>query len=308
MSYLVIGGGSIGQRHHANLQALGAESQLRGWRQLDLGALDLNGVTGLVIATATQIRLPLIRAAAEAGVPVYVEKPLAYRASELTAIHEVAAPIAERSVLGLMMRYHPAVRHLTDLAPDIYGFHLEIGHDVRQWRQNWRFAHSYAAKADGGGVLLDLCHEIDIAACLLPGLAVTGVDCLGHVDFPGVDFASRIAMAGQGATGTVAMDYLSPVSIRRLSLRGREEAIELDFLVPKLSRWRDGAEEVKTWSFDRNDMFLDLMRDFIALAEGRAPSDNPLLPRLDRVEKSTALTAAAWEARAFRGTLTGGFA
>ena len=45
----------------------------------------------------------------------------------------------------------------------------------------------------------------------------------------------------------------------------------------------------------------------IALAEDRAPSGNPLLPRLDRVSESNALIAAAWDARNFTGQIEGGF-
>ena len=50
------------------------------------------------------------------------------------------------------------------------------------------------------------------------------------------------------------------------------------------------------------------MRDFMALAEGRAPSNTPLLPRLDLVWDSATLTARAWEARNIRTTIEGGFA
>ena len=241
-------------------------------------------------------------------VPIYVEKPLAYRVADLDEIMSLAAPIAERSVLGLMMRYHPAIRWLAGERPEAYGFYMEIGHDVRQWRQNWRFGDSYAAKPEGGGVLLDLCHEIDMAACLFPGLSIASVDCVGHENFPGIDFATRITLARKGMTGTVAMDYLSPESIRRMSIRGRDEVLDLDLLGPSARHWRNGDSETKDWHFERNDMFLGLMSDFMALAEARAPSDNPLLPRLDRVAESTRLTAEAWEARNFHGTLKGGFA
>ena len=58
-------------------------------------------------------------------------------------------------------------------------------------------------------------------------------------------------------------------------------------------------------SFDRNDMFRALMRDFMALATGHTP-DTALLPRLDRVYAGCALIADAWAARQFRGTTTGG--
>lgn len=235
MSYLVIGGGSIGRRHHENLTSLGADSRLIPWRSIDLGdlSLALKTAKGVVIATATDVRLDLIAMAADAGVPLYIEKPLAFRSADVAAIYGMTEGIAERSVLGYMMRYHPAFRAVHDDLPDLYGFSMQIGHDVRQWRANWRFADSYAAREEGGGVLLDLCHEIDLAACLVPGVEVSAVDCVGHIDFPNVDFACRVSLAGR-AVGTVAMDYLSPVFVRSMTLEGREERIDLDLLALSL--------------------------------------------------------------------------
>ncbi|MDQ2094424.1 Gfo/Idh/MocA family protein [Rhodalgimonas zhirmunskyi] len=308
--YFVIGSGSIGRRHHGNLQALGAESQLIGWRGADLATLEAliggAGQAGVVIATATQIRLELIELCGRLGVPFYVEKPLAFRMDELARIQEAAAPVAARSIVGFMMRYHPAFLALYGDAPRAYGFDMEIGHDVRQWRQNWRFGDSYAARPEGGGVLLDLCHELDMAHCLFPRAKLHAVDSIGHTDFPGVDFATRVTLAEDGGpVGTVSMDYLSPQSLRNTRLRGREGVVDLDLLGPRLTR-RPG-DDVQDWDFDRNDMFLAIMRDFMALTEGRAPSDNPLLPRFDLVQDSCALIAQAWEARRFHGTIEGGF-
>ncbi len=307
MSYLVVGSGSIGRRHHANISALGGQCTLVGWRDFDRKSVELPSLTGMVIATATQVRLPLIALAAEAGVPLYIEKPIAVSPDDLERVLEVTEAIASRSVAGLMMRYHPVIRYLSGLESEILGFQFEIGHDVRQWRPNWRFADSYAARPDGGGVLLDLCHEIDMAACLIDGLSVTTVDCLGHEFFPGIDFLSRVGLAGRGVIGSVAMDYLSPKSTRRLSMFGHEVAVDVDLLSCEVREWRSGKTETKTWQFDRNDMFLGLMRDFMALAEGREPSDNPLLPRLDRVGAAARLVSAAWEKRTFRTHLSGDF-
>ena len=310
--YFVIGAGSIGKRHHGNLKQLGADVHLMGWRGLDLGTLtaQMGGASNgaaMVIATATPIRAELIAICAQLDIPFYVEKPLAFRKAELDRIYEMTGDLAARSIVGFMMRYHPALAALIQDPVDAYGFHMEIGHDVRQWRQNWRFGDSYAAAPDGGGVLLDLCHELDMAHCLFPKAKITAVDSIGHADFPGVDFATRITLAQQdGPVGTVSMDYLSPKSLRRTAIRGRDAVIDLDFLIPQQVRSSGGDDQTRDWTFERNDMFLNLMADFMALAEGRAPSRNPLLPRMDRVYDSCALIAQAWEARTFRGNIKGG--
>ena len=309
-TYIVLGSGSIGRRHHENLTHLGAKAVLMPWRGLDHAAFEsaLKDATGLVIATATDIRLNPIRTAVAEGVALYIEKPLAYRTKDLDELTTVTAPVADRSVAGFMMRYHPAVRALIDDPVEAYRFQFEIGHDVREWRQNWHFSDSYAARPEGGGVLLDLCHEIDLAACLFPDIGVAGVHSIGHVDFPGVDFSTQVTLTGGGVQGTIQMDYLSRKFVRRAALRGRDAGLDLDLLNARQVRWRGEDEETRDWDFDRNEMFLGLTRDFMALAEGRTPSDNPLLPRLDKVAHSNRLIAEAWEARDFTGRIEGGFA
>lgn len=303
---VVIGAGSIGKRHAGNLELLGVATELLPWRAFHPDSFRARrDVKAVVIATATPIRLELISICAEMDLPFYAEKPLAWNATQAAAIHAAAAPVADRSVVGFMMRYHPALRDLAerDLS-SVYGFSMEIGHDVRQWRANWRFADSYAASPEGGGVLLDLSHELDMALALFPTLELTRCDSLGHRDFPGVDFASFVQLAApSGPVGRVAMDYLAPVSTRQTTLRGLNAQFDLDFLAPSLSENRATGAQTKAYDFVRNDMFLEAMRDFLALVDGRPTSGNPLLPRFDLMQRSTDLIAQAWSARQFTGTV-----
>ncbi len=304
MQVLVIGTGSIGQRHAANLATLGTGVETLSMREAGLsGAIAriCKGADAAVIATETQIRLPLIEAAADKGIPLYIEKPLAADPDTVSAIYHASAPIMERSMVGFMMRYHPAFRHMAQQDySDAFHYAFEIGHDVTQWRANWRFADSYAARPEGGGVLLDLCHELDMAHCLFPG-ALGGVESLGHRRYPGVDMATQIAREGP-VQGTVAMDYLAPTLIRRAEIAGTRSRRVMDFVA---NRYLDG-DELTEFSFERNEMFLAILRDFLALAQGKPVSDVEFLPRLDLARASCEEIAAAREARKFTGHLDGG--
>ncbi len=304
---LVVGTGSIGTRHAENLRALNVQVDQIGWRQSSVEdvASRLDAVDAAVIATATDVRLPLIEVCAAANIPVYVEKPLAFSLAQIATISDVAAPIASRSMLGYMMRYHPAFRILAgaDLL-DVFSFGLSIGSDVTQWRANWRFSQSYAARPDGGGVLLDLCHEIDMALCLVPDLAVQAVDSLGHVDFPGVDMASRIRLiSAKGVAGAVAMDYLTPQLHRRTILHGSARMHDFDFAAQRYTVTNSAGPRQIDAPIARNAMFVDAMRDFLALVRGHAVSDVEHLPRLDLCLPSARLVARAWAARTFVGTI-----
>ena len=317
MRILVVGAGSIGKRHHWNLLALGAESTLlrysdfaeevagTGWSTRRLRRWD-----GAVVATATHIRAEVIGHFAAAGVPLYIEKPLSFRIEDLRDLAEATREIAARSMVGFMMRYHPALRYLgeRDLS-DAYAFAFEIGHDVRRWRPDWRFAKSYAARADGGGALLDLCHELDMAWLLFPRAKDLSVRCLGHRDYPGVDVCTDVQLSGSGAPlGRVSMDYLSPASFRRLTVRGRDATFEFDFIGESYSRDTGSGAVALPLRCERNAMFLAAMRDFLDLIAGHPVSEGRHVPRLDLAAESCTLIARAWGEREFSGMISGGLA
>lgn len=310
LNILVIGSGSIGQRHHQNLQALGVSSSLVSYQQNSpeqiRALLDDKTVSGVVIATATHIRTELIRASAARNLPVYIEKPLAFTQSDLQSITASTEGIASRSMVGFMMRYHPFFQQLAgaDLS-DTYRFNMVIAHDVTQWRENWQFADSYAALPNGGGVLLDLCHELDMAACLFPDLKPSAVHSVGHCDFPGVDFATDVLFTGSSAQqGCVSMDYLSPVSTRKCEFYGQRQFLKIDFNT--LQCTVDDGQEVhsETLNFDRNDMFIAAMTDFLSLVSDQPVSGIKHFPRLDLVSDNCALIAQTWEQRTFTGNLS----
>ena len=302
---LVIGAGSIGRRHAENMARLGCTVDLVGWRGTNLSdlAARIAQNDAVVIATATQIRHVLIALAATAQKPFYVEKPLCFTTQDLAAIKTAAAPVADRSMLGLMMRYHPAFRALadTDLS-DTFRFDLTIGHDVTQWRQNWTFSSSYAAKPMGGGVLLDLCHELDMAVTLFPDLTLVAADSVGHAAYPNVDMATRVTLTSPGISGSVSMDYLAPRLIREAQIFGHTQTHRFDFASQTYTRTTMADIATLPYPLERNAMFMDAARDFLALVQGHSPSDNPNIPRLDRSYDSAALVAQAWEARTFNGT------
>jgi predicted dehydrogenase len=308
MDIAVIGAGSVGRRHHENLCRLGVRSDLLSWRGFDAAAFRARRADAVVIATATPIRLQLVHLCRELGLPFYIEKPLAADVVTVDRILGAADPLAPRSMVGFMMRYHPAFRALAqrDLS-SVYDASFGIGHDVRHWRSNWSFAASYAAQPQGGGVLLDLCHELDMACTLLPGLGVQEVTSLGHAAFAGVDFATRIALAGPGQLGAVAMDYLSPVSFRRIVLRGTGLVADFDLIAGRyLLQDGQGVQDL-SFPFERNEMFLAAMRDFLHLVAGRPVSDVEHLPRLDLAAGTCRTIARAWGARRFTGQIEGDY-
>ncbi|NBT51567.1 MAG: gfo/Idh/MocA family oxidoreductase, partial [Marivivens sp.] len=256
MRIAVIGAGSIGRRHFDNLVSLGIDAVQVPHRSYRPDVLD--DCDAAVIATATDVRTGPIADAADRDLPMYIEKPLAFRAADLATIERLTAKVADRTMLGLMMRYHPAFRALADMdMSTAVRFSLDIGHDVTQWRQNWKFSESYAAKADGGGVLLDLCHEIDMASVLFPDLMLKSVTSVGHPNYDGVDFSSRLTVqTGAGAEGSIGMDYLTPQLHRRTIVYAVDAIYDFDFAAQRYEVKNTTGARLIDLPLERNEMFV----------------------------------------------------
>jgi len=309
MKYFVIGSGSIGHRHAKNLKILGANITHYSWRKINLEKVlkDIracNGKAAVVIATATNVRLSLILQCAAAGAALYIEKPIAFRLSDVSKIYALPNEILKRSVAGFMMRYHPIFqRVLKDKVDHIFRASFEIGHDVNQWRQNYIFSENYASDRLGGGVLLDLCHEIDIAFLVCGPAKLVSVRSIQHPDFDEVDIASTLDFSDEkGLNYRIAMDYISPKLIRRGSIIGTDLQIDYDLVHNKFIKTSKESYKENVLDYERNQLFLDLMFDFMCLAEGRN-AINPYIPRLDRIRDVCNVIASAWETREFTGKL-----
>lgn len=127
-------------------------------------------IDAVVVATLNGSLAPITLAAVQAGKHVLVEKPGAFNARQLRAVHEAAQRTGVRVRIGYNHRYHPALqkaRKLVDagaLGPLMflrarYGHGGRKGYD-REWRAD--------PMLSGGGELLDQgVHLIDLAGWFL---------------------------------------------------------------------------------------------------------------------------------------------
>ena len=312
MKYFVIGAGSIGRRHYENLMTLGADVVIISYRSEELAPAireiaSCGERAAVVIATSTHIRVPLLLECARNGAALYIEKPVAFDKGDFDQIFGLPLEVQHRSVAGFMMRYHPLVRWLLSYRnTPFYRAHFEVAHDVRQWRAGWDFRSSYASNPRGGGVLLDLCHELDLAALICGPCRIDYVGCLADEAYKGVDLSTQVHCSSDlGSHLTVSMDYLSQNLLRKGTLHGLDGRIEYD-LVTGTIQVTEGAKRSRyEFHEERNQMFLGLMSDFMALAEGR-PAQSEFVPRIDLVKDICLKICDAWSRREFVATIQSG--
>jgi predicted dehydrogenase len=148
------------------------------------------------------------------------------------------------------------------------------------WHPWEDYRSSYSARRDlGGGAVLTLCHPVDYLRWLLGEVdsvwAFTGKVSDMEID---VDDVAEIGLRfSSGAVGSAHLDLFQRPPSYRFEIIGSQGTLMWDAVdnIVRLYKAQDG-----NWStfpvpggFERNDMFLDEMRHFLAVARGEeAPS------------------------------------
>lgn len=300
----------------ANLLALGAD--VIAWRSRREGATELSkalripvyddlnaaiaSADAVVVATATNRHMQIALSAARAGKALFIEKPLSH---DLEGIGELRHVVARRGLaveIGCQLRAHPSLRILKDrlVSGDdgpIYALRAAVGQRLDLWRPGTDYRQCYSADASkGGGALLDLIHEIDLALWLVGPMVRVSAE-LGQVadlDIRAEDIASLNLAAQRGTLVQLQMDMVSPVYRRTLEIVCRNAVYRWDDasngdLIRASANGSDVVAAVPE-RFVRNDLFRTHMKHFLTRLDD--PAVEPLCAFRDGVDALAVAVAA----------------
>ncbi len=219
---LVVGAGSIGQRHAVVLADLGHDVAIVSART-DVGAFASipDAVAEFVpeyviVATPTARHADSVASLSSAGYAglLLVEKPVAVDGAALAAF--------ERVGVGFNLRFHPVIARMRELlsATTVHTVEAYVGQHLSTWRPDRPAAEQYSAsRAAGGGALRDLSHEFDYLGWLLGG--IRGVFALGgRLTDLTVDSDDAWAIVAEYAAAPVVslqLNYLDRPGRRRIT-------------------------------------------------------------------------------------------
>jgi predicted dehydrogenase len=291
---LVAGLGSIGRRHLSNLRGLGAanlavyrtgrgggEAYLPDVRlETDLLAALERRPAAVVVCNPTALHVPLALEAARAGCALLIEKPLSH---SLEGVLELAGEIEQRRLVampGFQFRFHPTLRQVRQWIAlgeigEVVSIRAHWGEYLPGWHPDEDYRRGYSARRDlGGGVILTLCHPFDYMRWLVGDVVeVTAMAARGSGLDVDVEDTAHVALRfASGALGSVSLDYSARPPSHELQIIGRNGRIhwtETDGVAWLQSgAARTAARPPRT--FDRNTMFVDEIRHFLACVAGEA--------------------------------------
>lgn len=318
LGILVIGCGSIGQRHIANLQKLGVrkiitfdpQSEQRrivaekfriktvstlaaGWKESPNVAL---------IAAPSNQHIPLALEAARRGCHLFVEKPLSHALRGITKLINIVKKRRLTTMVGCNMRFHlgPAtVKRLLDKKAigNIIAARIQTASYLPRWQTGQDYHKSYSASAEYGGAILDCIHEIDLALWYLGPAKVLAAASLPakSIGLKTDGLAEIILRHKSGALCNVHLNFVQRDYQRTCQLIGSEGTIYWDFTDHSVQVFDAAGKLAKTiaepYGWEINQMYIDELSHFLSAVRSNSQTMNPLSGGLDALKIALAARA-----------------
>jgi predicted dehydrogenase len=303
MIALVVGYGSIGRRHVRNLAAMAGIGAIFVYTRvkdrfaspafppvtfIDASAVSLENCCRqgrpdfAIVANQTSRHVDTAMALAAQGVHLFIEKPLSNSLQQVDLLERTARSRGVAIGIGYNLRYLPVMGYIKDflsrkLLGELYFGAIEVGQFLPSWRQNISYSDSYSAMSEeGGGVALDLSHEVDYMRHLFgePDSWKTMKARVSDLKIDTEDVFEGLYRFPGGFICHVHMDYLQREARRSLRLLGSKGRLECDMIGRRLDITTDDetVHLQESSLFDIEKTYADELHSFIGrLASGGKP-------------------------------------
>lgn len=289
MNVLFIGLGSIARKHIKALNSLGESVNLYALRS----GTNNNSIEGVqdiyswnevpveisfaVVSSPTHQHLTALQECVKRNVPVFIEKPIS---DSLDGLEALAASMKERNLVSYVacnLRFLPV---LIFLKKELDGKRINeltayCGSSLPDWRPGTDYRQSYSAdEKKGGGVHMDLFHEIDYLVWIfkLPSSSKGVVRSRSSLDINAADFA-HYQLFYEQFTAMVTLNYYRKDPRRMVEIVFDNTTWQVDLL--RNTIYDSAGEKV----FEDREIFIgdtykEQMRYFIDCLHSGKPIEN----------------------------------
>ena len=276
LKILFFGIGSIGKRHatilnnHYNVELYAMRTN-KGQESHNLPITEFTTLEDAFsinpdicfITNPTFLHVPTIIECVRHNIPMFIEKPIS---NSLNGVDKLREEIIKREIFTYVaynLRFHPIINHIkqiisSDEEKPIY-FRIICSSYLPNWRPNQHYEDSYSAKREqGGGVILDLSHELDYINWLFGDIQhITGyVGKISNLKITSEDIGEIQIICKGGIRGSLHLDYLSHFHEHKIQIYYNTKYIEGNILNNTITTIDKNREiDIETFSGDRNDVF-----------------------------------------------------
>lgn len=294
---LIVGCGSIGQRHAENAKKIGIENILL----LDINISRIEPfarkigtnllyssfeeifdekceIDAAIISTPSALHVEHAKLLAEKGINIFIEKPLS---NSLDGINELIDVINEKNIVSMMghsYRFHEGLVELkklldTNIIGKIYHVNYYGGQYLPDWHPKMDYRREYSAKKElGGGVLLTtMSHMFDNIQWFFGDIIkITGWKSrLSDLEIDVEDSVFVLIKTNQGAIINTLFDFLQKCQQHKMIITGEKGHIEADFINHRIMVCKKSEELNYNYEFDNNKRYIDELKHFVELINDR---------------------------------------
>ncbi|MCE4217577.1 gfo/Idh/MocA family oxidoreductase [Pseudarcicella sp. GAP-15] len=209
MNILLIGLGSIAKKHILALRTLKLDFKIYALRSIKNAEteegieniFDLDEANVLfdfaIISNPTHLHFNYIEKLANKGIDLFIEKPAIHSLENSDKLVKLIREKKIKTYVACNMRFHPCITFLKNKLDNetirINEVNVYCGSYLPDWRPTKNFRTIYSANASmGGGVHLDLFHEIDYTTWLfgLPNESKSILKSNSSLNIDSIDYAN----------------------------------------------------------------------------------------------------------------------
>lgn len=273
---LIVGLGSIGERHLRLARELLPHADIRVLRRAstDVVPENANGCffsleeaiafepQAAVLANPASLHATVGQSLAQSGCHLLVEKPLTVDRASAKALTQACENGACLLQVGYNLRFSPSLlcfKNVLDAGAvgDIWSIRCEVGQYLPSWRPDTDYRCGVSAqRALGGGVLLELSHEIDYLRWLFGDVQWVSA-LLGRQSDLDVDVEDLVHLTlgfaphkGIQSIASVNMDFIRRDPIRVCSVIGAYGTLRWDAIAGRVDLF-DG--QAQAWEIIHSD-------------------------------------------------------
>lgn len=248
MNILIVGYGSIAKKHLSAIRALNLNYKVWALRN-SRDAEAVQDVTNIyqyenipkkidfaIISNPTSKHLETIQNLIPLNISLFIEKPITHTLDQIDKISSLIKNENIISYVACVLRFHPCLKYVKE--------HLKLNNDrinevnvysgsyLPDWRPDSDYKNIYSSKIDdGGGVHLDLFHEIDYTLWLfgLPSDSSKVLESKSSLDIESVDSANYI-FKYKDFNVNMTLNYFRKIPKRKIEIVFDNKIWEIDLI------------------------------------------------------------------------------
>ena len=290
--YLVVGAGNISKKHIANIKILKKNSTVlnlsSSGRDIDpqsnkadyflknFDEIQQHKLNAVIIASPATFHLKHALFFSALNIPLLIEKPLSDSMTRYEEASHILTDINKKICIAYNLRFLNSMNFFKDfldknLLGKVYSIQSEVGQNLINWRPNKKYKDTVSSsKKLGGGVLLELSHELDYLTWIFGD--IESVYCkltnTNHFDIDVEDNIDSIIQTKSGQSINLHMDFLQNKTTRKCKVIGEKGTLNFNILENRIVHYSETGELAilhEEDASDPNQSYIDMLQAFLDL-------------------------------------------